>query len=99
MQKQDSLGGDILSGVGAVVHEQKLNVPGVVDEEGLVARGHHVLGLLVGTVSDLSITSHISIRVRLSVNIFSVGESYRGHRKVALEASTDAVVDTLGLAP
>jgi hypothetical protein len=64
-----------LSGVGAVVHEQKLNVPGVVDEEGLVARGHHVLGLLVGAVSD------------------------RGHRNVALEASTDAVVDTLGLAP
>ena len=57
---------DILSGVGTVVHEQKLNVPGVVDEEGLVARGHHVLGLLVGTVSDLSITSHISIRVRCS---------------------------------
>lgn len=51
---------DILSGVGAVVHEQKLNVPGVVDEEGLVARGHHVLGLLVGAVSDLSITSPIS---------------------------------------
>jgi hypothetical protein len=46
-------GHDILSGVGAVVHEEKLNVPGVVDEEGLVARGHHVLGLLVGAVSDL----------------------------------------------
>jgi hypothetical protein len=35
------------------VHEQKLNVLGVVDEESLVAGGHHVLGLLVGTVADL----------------------------------------------
>jgi len=43
---------------------------------------------------------HLSVnRVRLSVNVFPVGESYRGHRNVALEASTDAVVDTLGLAP
>lgn len=45
--------GDVLSGVGAVVHEEKLNVPGVVDDESLVARGHHVLGLLVASVSDL----------------------------------------------
>jgi hypothetical protein len=45
--------GDALSSVGAVVHEQKLNVLGVVDEESLVAGGHHVLGLLVGSVADL----------------------------------------------
>ena len=43
------------------MHEEKLNVTGVLDEESLVARGHHVLGLLVATVSDLS--NHIiSIR-------------------------------------
>lgn len=46
--------GNILSGEGAVVHKEKLNVTGVLDEESLVARGHHVLGLLVATVSDLS---------------------------------------------
>ena len=57
------------------MHQQELNVLGVVDEESLVAGGHHVLGLLVGTVAD------------------------GGHGDVALEASTDAVVDTLGLAP
>lgn len=45
--------GNILSGVGAVVHEQELNVLGVVDEEGLVARRHHVLGLLVAAISNL----------------------------------------------
>lgn len=47
------LGPDVLSGEGAVVHEQKLDVVDVVDEEGLVAGGHHVLGLLVRAVADL----------------------------------------------
>jgi hypothetical protein len=46
-------GHNVLSGVGAVVHEQQLNVLGVVDEESLVAGGHHVLGLLVATITDL----------------------------------------------
>lgn len=36
------------------MHEEELDVTGVLDEESLVARGHHVLGLLVATVSDLS---------------------------------------------
>lgn len=35
------------------MHEEELDVTGVLDEEGLVARGHHVLGLLVATISDL----------------------------------------------
>lgn len=43
----------ILSSVGAVVHEQKLNVLGVVDEESLVAGRHHMPGLLVATITDL----------------------------------------------
>ena len=68
-------GVDILSSIGAVVHEEQLDVAGVLDEEGLVARGHHVTGLLVAAVAD------------------------GGHGQVRLEASTDAVVDTLGLAP
>lgn len=45
----------VLSSVGAVVHEKELNVLGVLDEESLVAGGHHVLGLLVGAIADLSI--------------------------------------------
>jgi hypothetical protein len=36
------------------VHQEELNVLGVVDEESLVAGGHHVTGLLVGAVADLS---------------------------------------------
>jgi hypothetical protein len=35
------------------VHEEELKVLDVVDEESLVAGGHHVTGLLVGTVADL----------------------------------------------
>jgi hypothetical protein len=46
--------GDILSGIGAVVHEQKLDIFGIVDKEGLVAGGHHVSCLLVAAISDLS---------------------------------------------
>lgn len=45
--------GGVLSGVGAVVHEEEVKLADVVDEESLVAGGHHVAGLLVGTVTDL----------------------------------------------
>ena len=44
---------DVLSSVGAVVHEEELDVLNVVNEESLVAGGHHVLSLLVATVTDL----------------------------------------------
>lgn len=43
----------VLSGVGLVVHQQQLDVLDVVDDESLVAGGHHVAGLLVGAESDL----------------------------------------------
>jgi hypothetical protein len=43
----------VLSGKGAVVHHQQLNVLDVADEEGLVAGGHHEAGLLVGAIADL----------------------------------------------
>jgi hypothetical protein len=45
--------GVLLGGVGLVVHEEEVEVAGVVDEESLVAGGHHVAGLLVGTVANL----------------------------------------------
>lgn len=35
------------------MHQQEVDVVDVADEEGLVARRHHVLGLLVGTETDL----------------------------------------------
>lgn len=43
----------VLCGEGGVVHEEKVNIGDVVDNESLVAGGHHVAGLLVATVADL----------------------------------------------
>lgn len=43
----------ILGGKGLVVHEEKFDVLGVLDEESLVAVGHKVTGLLVGAVTNL----------------------------------------------
>jgi hypothetical protein len=37
------------------VHEEEVDVAGVVNEEGLVAGGHHVAGLLVGAETNLCI--------------------------------------------
>jgi hypothetical protein len=45
--------GVLLGGVGLVVHEEEVEVAGVVDEESLVAGGHHVAGLLVASVANL----------------------------------------------
>lgn len=72
---RSAVGGNVLSSVGAVVHEEELDVLGVVDEESLVAGGHHVAGLLVGTETD------------------------GGHGHLSLEAATDGIIDSLGLAP
>jgi len=49
--------GNILCGVGLVVHEEKVELGSVVDEESLVAGGHHVAGLLVGSVTDLFVVA------------------------------------------
>jgi hypothetical protein len=35
------------------VHEEELDISGVVNQESLVARWHHVAGFLVGAKSDL----------------------------------------------
>lgn len=55
-------GGGNLGGVGAVVHHEELEVLDVVDEEGLVAGGHHVAGLLVGAVADLGAVRMLRVR-------------------------------------
>lgn len=38
---------NVLGGVGLVVHEEKVEVTGVVDDESLVAGWHQVTGLFV----------------------------------------------------
>jgi hypothetical protein len=64
-----------LSGNGAVVHHEDLEVGGVVDNEGLEAIGAEELGLLVGSETDLGLADG------------------------SLEATADAVINTLGLPP
>ena len=54
----------ILSGKGLVVHEEEVDIVGVVDEESLVAGRHQVTGFLVRTVADLRI-NHLSSAHRL----------------------------------
>ena len=44
---------DVLGSEGLVVQEEELDISGVVDQESLVARWHHVAGFLVGAKSDL----------------------------------------------
>lgn len=80
------------------MHEEELDVTGVLDEEGLVAGGHHVLGLLVATISDLYRRNTLVFDTRCGI-VMEWDGKYRGHGNVALKASADTVVDTLGLAP
>jgi len=54
-----------LSSEGAVVHKEKLDVAGILDEERLVAGRHHVASFPVGTVSD---RRHSSLSLEPSPN-------------------------------
>ena len=86
------------------MHEQKLDVLGVVDQESLVAGGHQMTGLLVAAVTNLKSVSTDSYQQRDRCqdryqDQNRVIRTYLGHGQVALEAAADTVVDTLGLAP
>jgi hypothetical protein len=43
------------------VHEEEVDVAGVVNKEGFVAGGHHVAGLLVGAETNLYMSSGLSL--------------------------------------
>lgn len=43
------------------MHQEELDILGVVDKESLVAGGHHVAGLLVGAVTDLRYPSMLVV--------------------------------------
>lgn len=43
-----------------VVHKQKVDISGVVDNEGFVAGRHQMSSFLIGTVSDLKHGTSIS---------------------------------------
>ncbi len=44
---------DVLGGEGAIVHEEHIHIPNIVDKEGFVSRWHHMAGFLVRSVSNL----------------------------------------------
>ena len=104
------IGCNVLGSECAVVHQEQVNIAGVLDEERLVTGRHHVAGLLVGAVSNLKI--HPIPRQRLfhhhchdhqQINCphrqKQAGLSYRGHGSLSLKTSPHTVVDTLGLPP
>ena len=50
------------------MHEEEVDVAGVVNEEGLVAGGHHVAGLLVGSETNLYASSEFVLHVGSEVS-------------------------------
>ena len=46
---------DVLCGKSLVVHEEEVDISGIVDQKSFVARGHHVAGLLVGSKANLKV--------------------------------------------
>lgn len=58
----------VLGCVSSVVHHEKLNILQVVNEERLVAGGHHVACLSVGAKSNLSNSHQYSLRFSSGVS-------------------------------
>lgn len=52
---EDRLLGDVLGGIGSVVHHEELNVLDVVDEESLEAGRHHIAGFAVRAKANLPV--------------------------------------------
>lgn len=48
---------NVLCGESFIVHKEKVDIAGVVDEESLVAGRHHVASLLVRSESNLHVPS------------------------------------------
>ena len=78
------------------MHQKKLNVSRVVNEESLMTRWHHVSGLLVVAVTDLFPKYQYFLPLHF---IWQVLNAYRRHGRTAPKASADGIVDTLGLSP
>lgn len=57
---------NVLGRIDAVMHEQKVDIGHISDQECLVARGHHVTSLLVRAEADLQRS-----RYQLSTTMFN----------------------------
>jgi hypothetical protein len=94
------------------VHKEKVNIAGVVNQEGLVAGWHHVAGFLVGSETNLyphqpalcvirsfGKASHKNCMQEPFQPSSSKSRTYRWHNHLSLEPSSDTVINTLGLSP
>ena len=89
------------------MHHEEFDVLNVADQERLVARGHHMSRLLVGTEADLRGRVLLVIQAaNYAPTDFEVQGlcvwghgTYRWHHLVTAEPSTHTVVDALGLPP
>ena len=59
------------------MHEEEVDVAGVVNEEGLVAGGHHVAGLLVGSETNLYTLLEVVLRVGSEVSRWAKSSSFK----------------------
>lgn len=98
--------GDLLGGICLVVHEEHINIRGVLDKECFVAGRHHVLSLAIGSVSDLIFRDRFPVRIPFpyspkfnSTPYCRLDESYRRHGSLSLKPPPDPVVNTLRLPP
>ena len=104
----------LLCSVGLVMHEKKVEVASVVDEESLVAGWHHVACLLVVTVADLSCIQASANMFLCATKIdrllylrllspFAPSPLFRSthlwHSSLSLESPPHSVVNALRLPP
>lgn len=82
-RSRDSLG-DALSSVGPVVHEEELDILRVVDNKSLVAGRHHVLGLLVAAIADLSLSAWSSLHFPLGIRTEGIAGTLLKRLRTAL---------------
>jgi hypothetical protein len=64
------------------VHEEELDIVDVVDQEGLVARRHHVSGLLVGAVANLAEIHSISKQLSCHASYSPLSFKAAGRSKI-----------------
>ena len=102
-----------------VVHQKKVNISGIMNDERFVAGRHQMPSFLVRTVSDLNHSDSTSLSLHLQQRWWSEKQArsvlacstsvtqplhsrvstHRRHSSLALETSSDSVVNTLGLPP
>ena len=101
-------GHDILGSKSLIVHEKKVNIAWVLNEEGFVAGWHHVASLLVGAEPNLDFTIQRSAIVDFALSYpvidrfrckASISLTYPWHGHLTFEPSPYAVINAFRLPP